>query len=299
MRLLLRMICMESGREGGTAEQIDTVICSEVLSGYPVLFFKLYLPFPYERNRLLFMFTRGGVYCKTKTGGRGNRCPAAWFVQAYSLYKRVRYFNSISNCSGNGNMPHQEENIFLLIVSIDVECVGIISAAGLRNCAEHTVAFTSGDDSRIIVLILFQVAASVLLDCAGSSGSQCVGGEVPVPFAGRIGRHEDIISVGSVDNIPFELDIVAAGHTGTDVLGPGRNEYDVGPGAGLQNLLGTVDLESTNLELIYMLVVEAGNSDTVVAAVQSTADVVASVCPCASDLICIGSGYCVPVDIAG
>ena len=120
-------------------------------------------------------------------------------------------------------MPHQEENIFLLIVSIDVEFVGIISAAGLRNCAEHTVAFTSGDDSRIIVLILFQVAASVLLDCAGSSGSQCVGGEVPVPFAGRIGRHENIISVGSVDNIPFELDIVAAGHTGTDVFGPGRN----------------------------------------------------------------------------
>jgi hypothetical protein len=93
---------MESGREGGTAEQTDTVICSEVLSGYPVLFFKLYLPFPYERNRLLFMFTSGGVYCKTKTGGRGNRCPAAWFVQAYSLYKRVRYFNSILSCSGCG-----------------------------------------------------------------------------------------------------------------------------------------------------------------------------------------------------
>lgn len=187
----------------------------------------------------------------------------------------------------------------IVSISIDVEFVGIISAAGLRNCAEHAVAFTSGDDSRIIVLILFQVAASVLLDCAGSRGSKCVGGEVPVPFAGRIGRHEDIISVGSVDNIPFELDILAAGHAGTDVLGPGRNEYDVGPGAGLQNFLGTVDLEGTNLELIYMLVVEAGNSNTVVAAIQSTADVVASVCPCASDLICIGSGYCVPVDIAG
>ena len=60
-------------------------------------------------------------------------------------------------------MPNQEENIFLLIISIDVEFVGIISAAGLRNRAEHTVAFTSGDDSRIIVLILFQVAALYFL----------------------------------------------------------------------------------------------------------------------------------------
>lgn len=164
-------------------------------------------------------------------------------------------------------MPHQEENIFLLIVSIDVEFVGIISAAGLRNRAEHTVAFTSGDDSRIIVLILFQVAASVLLDYSGIRGSTCVGGEVPVPLAGRIGRHEDIISVGSVDNIPIELDIVAAGHLGTDVPGPGRNEDNVGPRAGLQNLLGAVDLEGTYLELIDMLVVEAGNSGSVITAV--------------------------------
>lgn len=66
VRLLLRMICMESGREGGTAEQTDTVICSEVLSGYPVLFFKLYLPFPYERNRLLFTFTSGACTVKQR-----------------------------------------------------------------------------------------------------------------------------------------------------------------------------------------------------------------------------------------
>ena len=99
-------------------------------------------------------------------------------------------------------LHYREIPALLLVLTINIELELIVFPTGFRHCAEDTVAFPSGDNSHIIVLILFQLAASVFPDFGGSGGRLCVSGEVPAPFAGRVGRQEDIVSIATVDDVP-------------------------------------------------------------------------------------------------
>lgn len=123
----------------------------------------------------------------------------------------------------------QKRNCCLPVGSVDIESVGIVAFSGFGNCAEDSLEFSPCDDSYVIVLIFLEVAASVFLDCSGCRSRLCVCGKIPVPFSGRVGCHKDIISVASVNDVPIELYIFAAGHFSTDISGPGSDKDHIGP----------------------------------------------------------------------
>lgn len=175
----------------------------------------------------------------------------------------------------------------LPINSVNAEPVLPVALIGFRNCAEYSETFAPCDYSDIVVLVLFQLAASETLDSAGSSSGLCRCGKVPVPFSVRVGGHENIISAGSVDDVPVEFNIRAlgAGQLGRHILGPGCNDDRVGPGACIYNLPITVELDCTDIGDIDMLVVQIVDPDTVVPRTYKTADIVGAVRPGASDLI--------------
>ena len=187
--------------------------------------------------------------------------------------------------------------LLLPVSGVNVELVLIVALIGLRYCAEYSETFAPCDYSHIIVLILFELAASETLDSAGSSSGLCRCGKVPVPFSVRVGGHENIISAGSVNDVPVEFNIRAlgTGQLGRHILGPGCNDDRVGPGA-VGALSTAADLDRTYIGDIDMLVVQVVDPDTVVRGVDITADIVGAVSPDASDLISSCAGDALPCD---
>ena len=123
----------------------------------------------------------------------------------------------------------QERNYCLPVGSVDIEHVGIVACTGFGNLAENSFISSPCDDSYIIVLIFLEVAAIVFLDYSGCSSRFSACRKIIDPTSGRIGCHKDIVSAASVNDIPAELYIFAAGHFSADILGPGSDKHHIGP----------------------------------------------------------------------
>ena len=188
--------------------------------------------------------------------------------------------------------------LLLPVSGVNVELVLIVALIGLRYCAEYSETFAPCDYSHIIVLILFELAASETLDSAGSSSGLCRCGKVPVPFSVRVGGHENIISAGSVNGVPVEFNIRAlgTGQLGGHILGPGCNDDRVGPGAVAGDLSSAVGLNRTYIGNIDVLVVQVVDPDTVVTGADVTAHIMRAVSPDTFDLISSSAGDALPGD---
>ena len=190
-----------------------------------------------------------------------------------------------------------EYHLPVIIIEIDL----IVALIGLRNSTEDTVSFTSGDNSHIVVGVGLEGTASVLLDCGGCGSCLRTCGKIPVPFSGRIGGKEHIVTIGTVDDVPAQLLRETAPLSAGYILGERCNEHNVGPGT-VRCDASVADLDSADCGVIHMLIVQSVKFDSVVLGVDKTVAsrvCVASIGPGAADLICACAGNLVPGNGAG
>lgn len=201
---------------------------------------------------------------------------------------------SLNRHAGTHLSSEQLNGYHLPVIIIEIDLP--VAAIRLRNCTEDTVSFTSGDNSHIVVGVGLEGTASVLLDCGGCGSCLCTRGKIPVPFSGRIGGKEHIVTIGTVDDVPAQLLSETAPLSAVYILGERCNEHDVGPGT-VRCDPSVADLDSADCSVIYMLIVQSVKFDSVVLGVDITVAslvCVASIGPGAADLIRACAGNLVP-----
>lgn len=165
--------------------------------------------------------------------------------------------------------------------------------AGFRHGAENTVSLAPCDDARIVVLILFEIAAPVFFD-GGRSGCRDDGcGQAPVPLWGGGSGQKNVVSIGTVDDVPAEIDARSAVPLGSDGLWPGCDKDEVGPGTGTHYFITGIEFACAHLEEVHVLAVEIVDPDGIEVMVYITAFAAGVMCAVGPDTfyfiaVCIG-----------